>query len=35
MSNNRDNYWDDEDEDDDFTPSYESETDLVKKLSKA
>jgi hypothetical protein len=35
MSNNRDNYWDDEDEDDDFTPSYESETDLVKKLRKA
>jgi hypothetical protein len=35
MSNNRDNYWDDEEEDDDFTPSYESETDLVKKLRKA
>ena len=35
MSNDRDNYWDDEEEDDDFTPSYESETDLVKKLRKA
>ena len=38
MSNNRDNYWDDEDEDDDtgsdqYIPT--SDTDLVKKLRKA
>lgn len=38
MSNNRENItWDDEDDDDlDFAPpSYESDTDLVKKLRKA
>jgi len=34
MSNNRDNYWDDEEEDDDLE-SYASDTDLVKKLRKA
>jgi hypothetical protein len=36
MSNNRDNInWEtDEDEDDDFTPSFESDTDLVRKLRK-
>lgn len=35
MSDNRDNYWDDEDEDDN-TPAggFESDTDLVKKLRK-
>jgi hypothetical protein len=36
MSDNRDNYWEDEDEDD--TPTmggFESDTDLVKKLRKA
>jgi hypothetical protein len=36
MSNNRDNYWDDEEEDDDVTVgSFDSDTDLVKKLRKA
>jgi hypothetical protein len=36
MSNNRDNYWDDEEEDDDVTvASFDSDTDLVKKLRKA
>lgn len=37
MSNNRDNTnWDIEDEDDeDYTPTYENDTDLVKKLRKA
>ena len=37
MSNNRDNYWDEnEDEDDDVTvASFDSDTDLVKKLRKA
>lgn len=35
MSDNRDNYWDDEDEDDTPTNVYESDTDLVKKLRKA
>lgn len=38
MSNNRDinNAWDDEDDDDlDLVPSFESDTDLVKKLRKA
>jgi hypothetical protein len=37
MSNNRDNInWDIEDEDDeDYTPTYENDTDLVKKLRKA
>lgn len=35
MSNNRDNYWDDEEEDDDVTiASFDSDTDLVKKLRK-
>ena len=36
MSNNRDNInWEtDEDEDDDFTPSFDSDTDLVRKLRK-
>lgn len=36
MSNNRDNInWEtDEEEDDDFTPSFESDTDLVRKLRK-
>lgn len=34
MSNNREQYWDDEDDDFEDTPSYESETDLVKKLRK-
>jgi hypothetical protein len=36
MSNNRDNYWDDDEEDDEGTePSFTSDTDLVKKLRKA
>lgn len=37
MSNNRDNInWDIDDEDDeDYTPSFEADTDLVKKLRKA
>ena len=36
MSNNRDNItWDDEEDDDDFTPTFETDTDLVKKLRKA
>jgi hypothetical protein len=37
MSNNRDNInWDIEDEDDeDYTPTYDNDTDLVKKLRKA
>lgn len=35
MSDNRDNYWDDEDEDDTPTSVFESDTDLVKKLRKA
>lgn len=36
MSNNRENInWEtDEEEDDDFTPSFESDTDLVRKLRK-
>ena len=35
MSDNRDNYWEDE-EDEDTTPTgFESDTDLVKKLRKA
>jgi hypothetical protein len=35
MSNNRDNYWDEEDDDDDVTiGSFDSDTDLVKKLRK-
>ena len=36
MSNNRDNInWEtDEEDDDDFTPSFESDTDLVRKLRK-
>jgi hypothetical protein len=39
MSNNRDNYWDDEEDDDleTYSPqqSFDSDTDLVKKLRKA
>jgi len=36
MSNNRDNYWDDDDEDDTVEQyDYSSDTDLVKKLRKA
>jgi hypothetical protein len=36
MSDNRDNYWEDEDEDDTTTMgAFESDTDLVKKLRKA
>lgn len=35
MSDNRDNYWEDEDEDDTPTGAFESDTDLVKKLRKA
>ena len=35
MSNNRDNYWDDDEEEDTETDLYTSDTDLVKKLRKA
>jgi len=35
MSDNRDNYWEDEEEDDTPTGVFESDTDLVKKLRKA
>jgi hypothetical protein len=35
MSENRDNYWADEEEDEETTNVYESDTDLVKKLRKA
>ena len=35
MSDNRDNYWEDEDEDDTPMGAFESDTDLVKKLRKA
>jgi hypothetical protein len=35
MSENRDNYWADEDEDEETVNVYESDTDLVKKLRKA
>lgn len=37
MSNNRDNInWDiDEEDDEEYTPSYDNDTDLVKKLRKA
>jgi hypothetical protein len=35
MSDNRDNYWDDEDEEDTPVGAFESDTDLVKKLRKA
>lgn len=37
MSNNRDNYWDEEDDENDdvTTASFDSDTDLVKKLRKA
>lgn len=35
MSNDRDNYWDDEDEDDTQGFEFNSDTDLVKKLRKA
>ena len=37
MSNNRDNYWDENDEEDDdvTVASFDSDTDLVKKLRKA
>jgi hypothetical protein len=35
MSNNREQYWDDEEDDnDEYTPSYQDETDLVKKLRR-
>jgi hypothetical protein len=34
MSDNRDNYWEDEDEDDTPTGAFESDTDLVKKLRR-
>ena len=35
MSDNRDNYWEDEDDEDTPTGGFESDTDLVKKLRKA
>jgi hypothetical protein len=36
MSNNRDNYWDEDEEDDDVNvTTFDSDTDLVKKLRKA
>lgn len=36
MSNNRDNYWDENDEEDDVDmTTFDSDTDLVKKLRKA
>lgn len=36
MSNNRDNYWEDDDEDDDVQSDFNvTDTDLVKKLRKA
>lgn len=37
MSNNRDinTDWEDDDDDTDYSPSYETDTDLVKKLRKA
>jgi hypothetical protein len=35
MSDNRDNYWDDEEDEDTPTSVFESDTDLVKKLRKA
>ena len=35
MSENRDNYWADEEDDEETTNVYESDTDLVKKLRKA
>lgn len=36
MSNDRNNYWDEDEEDDDVTiASFDSDTDLVKKLRKA
>ena len=35
MSDNRDNYWDDEEDEDTPTGGFESDTDLVKKLRKA
>ena len=36
MSNNRDNYWDENEEDDDVDmTTFDSDTDLVKKLRKA
>lgn len=35
MSDNRDNYWDDEEDEDTPTGAFESDTDLVKKLRKA
>ena len=35
MSDNRDNYWEDEEDEDTPTGGFESDTDLVKKLRKA
>ena len=35
MSDNRDNYWDEEEDEDTPTGGFESDTDLVKKLRKA
>lgn len=35
MSNNRDNYWDDDEDEDTENDLYASDTDLVKKLRKA
>jgi hypothetical protein len=35
MSDNRDNYWEDEEDEDTPTGAFESDTDLVKKLRKA
>ena len=35
MSDNRDNYWEDEEDEDTPTGVFESDTDLVKKLRKA
>jgi hypothetical protein len=35
MSNNRDNYWDDEEDDVEDVQSFDTDTDLVKKLRKA
>jgi hypothetical protein len=35
MSDNRDNYWEDEEDEDTTTGGFESDTDLVKKLRKA
>ena len=35
MSDNRDNYWEDEEDEDTTIGGFESDTDLVKKLRKA